>query len=373
MKRIFFVFLGLLGLSLPVGVAAEYVPETQPREQVFILGRILSIQEATLSDQPSYATSTAEVELLQGTHQGSVVQVDLPTSNDPAYQFSIGETVVVTEVQGYSGILYYITDRYRLPSLYWVLGVFVVFILMFSRWRGLTSLIGLGVSVAVIVWFVVPRILAGDSPLLVSILASAVILFVSIYLAHGFHWRTSVAVLSTLITLALTASLAFIGVEVAELYGLGSEEVLSLQITQLSGIDFRGLLLGGMILGALGVLDDITTAQAAAIQQLKEANRQLTFTDLVKRGLKIGQEHITSLVNTLFLAYAGASLPVFLFFTVIPDVPAWVHLNSEFVAEELMRTLVGSIGLILAVPLTTVLAAYVFTRRTWGEKQVLES
>lgn len=367
MKKITLVFSCLL-LLLPWSVrASEFIPEDTP-QQDFFKGKIVSISLGDMTD-PTHLSDEAKVEVLSGAEKGKVIQVALPQNESEAYQFEVGDKVIVTKVAGFSGDLYYLTDRYRLPSLYWILGLFVVFILIFGRIRGLAALFGLAITVAVIMWFVIPRILAGDSPVLISIIGSVVILFFSIYLAHGFHWRTSVAVGGTVLSLALTAGLATGFVYFGQLFGLGSEEVLSLQTTALANIDFRGLLLGGMILGTLGVLDDITTAQAAAIEQLKIANHKFGFWELYKRGLAIGKEHITSLVNTLFLAYAGASLPVFLFFTVIPDVPAWVHLNSEFIAEEIVRTMVGSVGLILAVPITTLLAAYVFTRKTWAQQQ----
>lgn len=367
MKK-FILGFSLILLFMPWGArASEFIPEEIP-QQDFFKAKILSISLGDMTD-PQNLSDEAQVEILSGPEKGQTITVSLPQSESEAYQFEIGDKVIVTKVAGYSGDLYYLTDRYRLPSLYWILGLFVVFILIFGRFRGFMSLFGLAVTVAVIMFFVIPRILAGDSPVLISILGSVVILFFSIYLAHGFHWRTSVAVGGTVLSLAITAGLATAFVHFGELFGLGSEEVLSLQATTLANIDFRGLLLGGMILGTLGVLDDITTAQSAAIEQLKIANHKFGFWELYKRGLAIGKEHITSLVNTLFLAYAGASLPVFLFFTVIPDVPAWVHLNSEFIAEEIVRTLVGSVGLILAVPITTLLAAYVFTRKTWAQQQ----
>jgi len=145
------------------------------------------------------------------------------------------------------------------------------------------------------------------------------------------------------------------------LFGLGSEESLDLQYGALKNINLQGLLLAGIIIGALGVLDDITTAQTAAVAELKLANAKLSFDELYRRGMAVGKEHITSLVNTLALAYAGASLPMLLLFTVYQQ-PLWVTLNSEFVVEEVVRTVVGSLALTVAVPITTFLAAYWFSR-----------
>lgn len=339
--------------------------ENQPPAQEFSTAIIKSLEMVSGDEMDPSAQSTGTAEIVSGPEKGKVVTISLPSGTGAAYLPTMGEKIVITKVQGYSGDLYYFSDRYRVPSLLWILAIFLVLTVAMGRWRGVTSLLGLAGSIAIIVFYVVPRILAGDSPVVVSIIGSIFILFISIYLAHGFHWRTSVAVVSTAITLTLSALLATWFVHMANLFGLGSEEVLSLQITQLGNINFRGLLLGGMILGALGVLDDITTAQSAAVEELKRANLQFSFWELYKRAMSIGKEHISSLVNTLFLAYAGVSLPLFLFFTVMPQVPAWVHLNSEFIADELVRTLAGSITLMLAVPITTLLATFVFTRKAW--------
>jgi uncharacterized membrane protein len=156
--------------------------------------------------------------------------------------------------------------------------------------------------------------------------------------------------------------MAIIFVAIGKLFGLGSEEAIYLQLVPLEQLNLQGLLLGGIILGALGVLDDITTAQSAAVDELRKANPALGARELYRRGLSVGTEHITSLVNTLFLAYAGASLPLFILFTIYNDMPLWVTLNSEFIAEEIVRTVVGSVALILAVPITTAAAAAIFSR-----------
>ncbi|MEK9181053.1 MAG: YibE/F family protein, partial [Patescibacteria group bacterium] len=128
-------------------------------------------------------------------------------------------------------------------------------------------------------------------------------------------------------------------------------------------LDLRGLLLAGIIVGALGVLDDTTTVQAATVEELKQANPAFTFADLYRGGLSVGREHITSLVNTLVLAYLGSQLLIFILFYAGPNQPLWVTLNSEFIGEEIIRTLVGSATIILAVPITTLLAAWYFSRK----------
>ena len=223
---------------------------------------------------------------------------------------------------------------------------------------GLQSVLGLFVSILILAAFVVPQIIHGKNPLLISFIGAFLIACTALYLAHGFSKKTSIALASTLLTLLVSAILAIIFVHTASLFGLGSEEAMYLQIGQTQNINLRGLLLGGIIIGALGVLDDITTAQTAAIAEIYRHNPRLKFRDLYRSGLTIGREHIASLVNSLALAYVGASMPLLLLFTVNRTSPLWVILNSEFIAEEIVRTLVGSATLLFAVPISTFFAAW---------------
>lgn len=215
-------------------------------------------------------------------------------------------------------------------------------------------------SIGVLLVFVIPSIIAGANPLLISLIGSALIACTALYLAHGFNRRTTLALLSTILTLVLSIVLAVVFVHLGKLFGMGSEEARFIQTGLSQAIDLRGLLLGGIIIGALGVLDDITTAQTAAIDELSKANHTLGFSELFASGTSIGREHIASLINTLALAYIGASLPMFVLFFVNDETPWWVILNSEFVAEEVVRTLVGSATLLLAVPISTYIAAKAF-------------
>jgi len=273
-----------------------------------------------------------------------------------------GDRVILLKTEIDGTVEYAITDRYRIPSLLWVFLLFFLLAAVFGRWRGVTAIVGLMFSVGVLALYVVPSILRGGNPLVVSVIGAVIIALFSLYLSHGFNRRTSVALLSTLITLCLSALLAVLFVSLARLSGFGSEEAFYLQVG-FGDINMRGLLLGGIILGALGVLDDVTTAQAAVVEELKRANASLGFKELYRRGISVGVEHIASLVNTLALAYFGASLPLFLLFTLDVYQPWWVTINGELVAEELVRTLVGSASLVCAVPIATLVAAHVFSRR----------
>jgi uncharacterized membrane protein len=177
------------------------------------------------------------------------------------------------------------------------------------------------------------------------------------FIAHGFNQRTKLSVLSTVLSLVLAVSLSYLFISLTQLFGLGQSDAFALQAGFLGNIDLRGLLLGGLIIALLGILDDVTTTQTAAIEELAKANPNLTKTELFLAGMSVGREHIASLINTLILVYVGASLPLFLLIVAATDQPLWVLLNSEYMAEEIVRALSGSVALILAVPISSVLAA----------------
>lgn len=298
------------------------------------------------------------LKFLNGEKAGQEIIIEHGDSTElrPEQLVAQGDTVVVLESQALGDTRYFIVDRYRLPPIAIILAVFLALAIFIGRWKGLGSLIGLALSVFVLVKLVMPRIVAGSDPLLVSLLAAFGIALFSIYLAHGVSRRTTVALMATLLTLGLAAGLAALFVELAHLTGLGSDEAFYLQVGALTTLNARGLLLGGIIIGALGVLDDITTAQVATVDELHQANPALSRSELYRRAASVGKEHIAALVNTLALAYVGASFPLLLLFATNVDQPVWFLLNGELVTEEIVRTLVGSTALLCAVPLTTWLA-----------------
>jgi len=307
---------------------------------------------------------TLKIKILDGDEAGQEITIERVggVAINGGKGFNVGDKIVVDKTTENGDTTYYVTDIYRIPSLIWMAVVFLVLILALSRWRGIASLLGLAASIFIIVKFIAPQILAGHNPMLISLSGALMIAVVSLYLAHGFNKRTSIALLSTVITLGLSVLGSLIFVHFVRLFGNGSEESIYLQFGVTGNINLQGLLLGGIILGALGVLDDITTAQSATVDELKKANPALGFKELYKSGISVGQEHISSLINTLFLAYAGVSLPLFLLLTGNGSQPLWTTLNSEFIAEEIVRTLVGSMTLIVAVPITTFFAAYFFSK-----------
>jgi uncharacterized membrane protein len=257
-------------------------------------------------------------------------------------------------------VQYYFVDFQRSLPLGVLALLFAVAVVGVARWRGLAALAGLVVTWAVLVWFVIPDLLLGKSPVAVALVGAAAIMFVVVYLAHGLSTRTTTALLGTLASLALTGLLAALFVPASHLTGLQSEEAGYLQ-SVVGNISWSGLLLAGTVIGALGVLNDVTVTQASAVWELHAANPLRTGRDLYRSALRIGRDHIASTVYTLVFAYAGASLPLLILFTLSNQGFTSV-VTGEVVAEEIVRTLVGSVGLVASVPITTALATFVVTR-----------
>jgi uncharacterized membrane protein len=271
--------------------------------------------------------------------------------------FRVGQSVRVAEAEGPDGqTTYYVSDIRRSRPLLVLTAMFLAAVLAFGRWQGLRALVGLTITFGVVVLVVIPAVLAGADPVLVALSASVAIMVVTLYMTHGLRPKTTAAVVGTLAALGLTVGLSWVFIEVTSLTGLADEEA-RLASFQVGGLSLQGLLLAGIIIGALGVLDDVTMAQSSTVFGLRDADPRAGTGQLFSRAIAVGRDHVASTINTLFLAYAGASLPLLILFSESPD-PLGVILSSEIVAIEIVRTLVGSIGLMASVPLTTLLAAW---------------
>src|SRR5215213_1280239 len=285
-------------------------------------------------------------------------QVSFDTTDPTGGMFRAGQRVslAVAEQPGQPPT-YYIQDLERGRPMLVLVALFVGAVIAFGRWQGIRSLVGLGLSFVVIVGFVVPAILRGHSP--VAVTGAMAIMLVSLYLSHGTGPKTTAAVVGTALALGLTAALSIVFVAATSLTGLASEEAQFASFA-VGGLSLRGLLLAGIIIGGLGVLDDVTMSQASLVSELHHANPTAGMAALVAGALRVGRDHIAATVNTLFLAYAGAALPLLIVFVTGTDSLSTVA-TTEVVAVEIVRALCGSVGLIAAVPLTTVLAALVAT------------
>ncbi|HEX5741723.1 MAG TPA: YibE/F family protein, partial [Pilimelia sp.] len=310
-------------------------------------------------DPATAACGDVSVRMAEGPERGRTVTAGVP-SGPGAPRVAVGDKVRVMHLSdGAGGTTYSITDHHRVTPL-WLLGAaFALAVVAFGRWRGLRALAGLAVTFAVLLWFIVPAILDGRSPVLVAVVGAAAIMLVVLYLTHGFTTATTIAVAGTLASLVLTAVLAALATGAAHLSGV-SDETSSYLDLSLGAVNMRGLLLAGIVIGALGVLDDVTVTQAATVGELAHANPGYRFRHLYQAATRVGRAHIASVINTIVLAYAGASLPLLVLFAAGDDRLGEV-LTSQLIAEELVRAMVGTIGLVAAVPVTTALAAAAVT------------
>jgi uncharacterized membrane protein len=360
----------VLGVATIAGMAVLW-PRHDVRGDVEKLGLIKHVHEAVVLrvvHGPCRGTETTpkRVEckevafrLTQGPDEGQKRTIEFSeTKSTP--DLSPGDKVVLNHMEhAQRGFDYTYSDRQRRPVLLWLAIIFAVAVIALGRLRGVGALIGLGGSVAVILVFVLPAMLDGNSPPLVAIVGSSAVAYLALYLANGVRPMTTVALLSTLAALSLTVVLATVFTDLAHFTGATNEDALLVGLGA-SAIDLKGLLLAGMVLGALGALDDITVTQASAVGELRLTDASLSRRQLYSSGLRIGRDHIASTVNTLALAYAGATLPLLILFTLSGQSLGAVA-NGEVVAVEIVATLVGSIGLVTAVPISTWLAALVAT------------
>ncbi|WP_328933304.1 MULTISPECIES: YibE/F family protein [unclassified Streptomyces] len=288
---------------------------------------------------------------------------------DQSRQLHQGEKVVVAyEPSAPRDLQYSVTDVNRKLPMTLLAGIFALAVVVVGRLRGVMALIALAISFMILNFFILPAILHGSNPLIVAVVGSSAIMLIALYMCHGLSARTSVAVLGTLMSLVLIGILGSVFIDWAALTG-NTDDNTGLIHGLYPSIDMSGLLLAGVIIGSLGVLDDVTVTQTSAVWELHEANPSMGWRGLYRAGIRIGRDHIASVVNTLVLAYAGAALPLLLLFSIAQSSVGSVA-NSELVAEEIVRTLVGSIGLVASVPVTTALAALVVSADRPGREAV---
>jgi uncharacterized membrane protein len=300
--------------------------------------------------------------LTEGPDAGKTVEIPVPAGpgspkmhpGDPAM---LAYNSVAFDPAAPADSRYEFVDLQRSRPLVILAVLFGVAVIALSRWRGLAALAGLAASVVLLIIFVLPALLEGSPPLAVAVVGASAIMITTLCLTQGPSVRTAVALVGTLLSLALTGVLGTIFTAVGRFTGLADESAAYLG-TFATSVDMRGLLLAGLVIGALGVLDDVTVTQTAAVWEVAAANPTAPRRRVFAAGMRIGRDHVASTVNTLVLAYAGAALPLLLLLQV-SSVPLGDVLSSEIIAQEIVRSLVGGLGIIAAVPITTALAAFV--------------
>ena len=365
------VYVGLvvaIALATVAGMVALW-PQGEAPSLKFIEGTPIDethtaeIVSVTTFECELYATATcqrAKFELTSGPEEGKIVPTKLNTGGGlPA--FDVGDEVRVLkynlppDINMANVSEYTIVDFERKSQLLWLALAFAALVILFGRWRGALSLIGLGISLVIVLVFVVPSILRDSSPLAVALVGAMAVMLTTIPLAHGFGPKSLAAMTVTAVSLALIVGLAVLFTDLAHLSGVSSEEAATLAANN-GEINFQSLLIAGMVIGSLGVLDDVTISQASTVMALRAANPAQRFGELFRRAIDVGRDHVSATVNTLVLAYVGASLTTLLVFA-SGQLSFIEAVNLEVIASVAVATLVGSIGLICAVPITTALAA----------------
>lgn len=305
------------------------------------------------------SNTAVEVELLESEKKGEVLPVVLFDQRQlESQQLKVGDKVLVSPMQSQDGEQVIIVDHVRTVPLQVLFALFLLVVIFIGRFKGILSFIGMIFSFLIIGRFIVPQIMLGNDPLLISLFGGLFIIPATFYIGHGLRWQTTIAVISTFLALLITGILAYVFVHFAKLTGFSAEEAVFIQALPGQSINIQSLLLAGIIIGAMGVLDDITISQTSIVDKLVKANPKYTFKQVFSEAMDVGRDHISSLVNTLILVYAGAALPLFvLFYNSQLGTYADV-VNMEIVATEIVRTLVSSIGIISAVPITTVFASW---------------
>ncbi|MPZ73776.1 MAG: YibE/F family protein [Nitriliruptorales bacterium] len=334
----------------------QEVPAANPAQSTEVVNAtLLGVEEVEGADNTGLTPGAVTVAVRARIDETGQT-VEFETTDETGSLYRAGQRVRLASIsQEGLPATYFIADFRRSGPLIVLAALFVAAVVSFGRVQGVRALLGLAITFFLIVGFMIPAILDGTDPLAVAIVGSLLIMIVTLYLSHGISAKTTAAVVGTALALLVTGVLAVIFVGAANVTGFASEEARQANF-QAGGLSLRGLLLAGIVIGGLGVLDDVTMTQASAVFQLRRANPAARFRKLVAGALAVGRDHVAATVNTLFLAYAGAALPLLILFAGSPDSLGTV-VATETVAVEIIRTLVGSVGLITAVPLTTALAA----------------
>lgn len=358
--RAIFIFL----FFVPFWVSAQEVH--QDLEEILKLEIVAVVSE---EDREIYGTDTVvlvqtlEGKILSGDRKGEIV-----TFENEINALKVGDRGYVNYIKTINGDEYYVFKDFLRINYLLLLGVlFITILILFSGWQGARAVVSLLISVGAIFYILIPMLLSGTNAALSSLLVAGIVLAAILFITHNVNARSVIAFCGTFSAVLITCVVAWLWVTLMRFTGMSTDESIYLNFSTNGNLDFTGLLLGGIIIGILGVLDDVSITQASIVQELKAANKSLNFSELYKRGIRVGRDHVGSLVNTLAFAYVGVSLPLILLFA-NAKADLLLSLNQEVISVEITRIIIGSIGLIMAVPLTTVIAAWWFASHDVDEK-----
>jgi len=345
---------GLILFATAMGAAAVWPGDFSFRGSIASIPDGATWVGATVATVKPDGSATAVVHGEESRGPRAMVTLD-----DPTIVLHVGDDVRALELT--DGTLGF-SDFERGSPMLWLFVVYVVVVIAVARWRGLGALLGLAAAFGVVLFFTIPALFDGGNALVVGLVTGSGALFVLLYLAHGPNARTTTAYLGTVAGLSVTALLGWWAVGASKLTGIWTEAHTQLEFFD-RGVSLRGLVLCGIILAGLGVLNDVTVTQASAVWELRAARPDLGWRELFVRAMRIGRDHIASTVYTIAFVYVGAALPTLMLVTLYGQ-SLGITLTTSDIAEEIVRTLVGSIGLVLAVPLTTLIGALVVAGRS---------
>jgi uncharacterized membrane protein len=326
-----------------------------------VRAEVLNIQEEgqTTVGKQEQTFQIVEIKVLEGEFKGSHMFLEFGKNQIMPEEYILKKGNEILVSVGVSPLdnttSAFFVDFMRAKALLWIFLLFVIISFIIGGWTGLRSLIGIMIGMCVIILFIIPQIVNGANPLVTSIIGSVVFLSVSLYFVYGWRAMTHSAVISMMVSLLLTGCISILTVKLARLTGFGNDNMMFLIQQSENPIDMRGILLAGIIIGSLGVLDDLVVGQSSTVFQLNKTDSELNFKDLFQRAMIVGRDHVAASVNTLVLAYAGESLPMLLLFS-ITHVNLGMAVNVSFIAEEIVRAMAGTIGLFLSIPISTAMA-----------------
>lgn len=360
------LWLSLVVFLVPIATTGQEVHQDfTERVKAEVLAIDDTYERTITGTGASTTVQELRIELLDGQKAGEIIGLTAEKVT-----LSPGDTIYVNRVIDISGNEYVtFADFERRPILYTVSALFVLLLLAIAGWQGARALLSLLGSIGAIFFLLIPALLAGYNPALTSVAIAAVVMVFVLFGTHGINPRTLIAFVGTYGAIALTGLIAYVSVDLMRLTGFSNDASVYLNFATNGQLDLAGLLLGSIIIGILGVLDDVSITQASVVQELKHANQTLRFRELYQRAMRVGKDHIGSLVNTLALAYVGVSLPLILLYAKTES-SFLTSINQEVIAAEIIRIIVGSIGLILAVPMTTLVAAWWFNNRSVDSTEI---
>lgn len=375
------VALFLLGILLPTAVHADIdadlmaLQANNPDYQnEYFLAEAISVTDRVLEETGIIPEQHITAIGLSGLFKGKEIRfIQQSIYGIRQIKYVKKGDVLILNYTNWNDPPYRVVTHYRIPQLMVLLALFVAIVCALTRRRGIKAIIALAASFALIYTVALPLIKQGYPALWVLVATAVIILSFSIFIAHGFKLKSFIAVSSGLTAILFATIIGSLSIYVMRLSGTGMSEAEYLQFGELAGISLRGLLLGGIILSTVGVLDDVTTVQTITVEELLRANPNLTKYELYKHAMNIGREHIISMVNTLFIVFAGSSIPVFLYYLFdSTSVPLWVKINNDDLMEEVIRSLTGSLALVLAVPFTTIVATHFFSKQRTSQQEKKE-